>query len=734
MDNKDLLYTNKFSKENVLTNEQIKNNAINALPFNKIKNDTINNVKDSLINTTNSNNSLNQLQYKSEGWNKGTFATQNPILSNFTNDIAKNSYFNYVKTYVNIDSRLRDSSKYLNPNNYLLYLNKNFKNVTNIRITDYNFPNFLLPINNKNNNITFFIPPNDSLIQIPIENTKLINQFICNNTKKYKPDGLINGNLPYCVKNKTTEKYSFYNCFEAIKMNNINDKILATLKSIYSINIPIGNYTVNQLKNELEKQINNLQFYNSNYLNQKDYPMNSSGGYPSELNTPIKFTVDINTTTQNIRYLIRYEELKVKNIEVNKGNNFFTLELVNNNDANLIQNNRFLPIIITELLNNIGGLNKDLINFVEFLTEEEYQYYYELGNTISGTPIKYNYYKYDSNEGKYIFYFYNKFYQEIIFSNSETVVFDFFNAPVLGRSAPFYFIYDLTSAFFNISDYFKKYDKNYLSDDLLAIIKQTIFNHDNSSKSLVVFLGYPQYYNNIAIIGGLLPVHSINSNLDYTNYNLQNWFIPFYLLKNLVSLDYICDEYIPPNDNFFNIFFNRNKIPSKYLPIFLHENGEFFFKSDDYVFLKLSTSNTNNNNVSGFYEQAVSNSSTTTINKLYEDESNNYGNVIMNNKKDIYMTDNSNLKNKDLNNIFTQFKISQKFGNNTENLIFTNIEFFNKTILNLDSLFIQFVNYQGEILDLKSEHSFTLEITEKLEILKETNINSRTGAVNMNQK
>ena len=59
-------------------------------------------------------------------------------------NIAENSYFNYVKTYVNIDSRLRDSSKYLNPNNYLLYLNKNFKNVTNIKITDYNFPNFFI--------------------------------------------------------------------------------------------------------------------------------------------------------------------------------------------------------------------------------------------------------------------------------------------------------------------------------------------------------------------------------------------------------------------------------------------------------------------------------------------------------------------------------------------------------------------------------------------------------------
>ena len=58
---------------------RLKNNAINSLPFNKIKNDTINNVKDSLLNTTDSKNSLNQLQYKSGGWNKGTYATQRPV-------------------------------------------------------------------------------------------------------------------------------------------------------------------------------------------------------------------------------------------------------------------------------------------------------------------------------------------------------------------------------------------------------------------------------------------------------------------------------------------------------------------------------------------------------------------------------------------------------------------------------------------------------------------------------
>lgn len=48
---------------------------------------------------------------------------------------------------------------------------------------------------------------------------------------------------------------------------------------------------------------------------------------------------------------------------------------------------------------------------------------------------------------------------------------------------------------------------------------------------------------------------------------------------------------------------------------------------------------------------------------------------------------------------------------------------------NLDQLLIQFTDPIGEIVDLYIPHSFTLEIYEKISVLKDTLINSRRGEI-----
>ena len=47
----------------------------------------------------------------------------------------------------------------------------------------------------------------------------------------------------------------------------------------------------------------------------------------------------------------------------------------------------------------------------------------------------------------------------------------------------------------------------------------------------------------------------------------------------------------------------------------------------------------------------------------------------------------------------------------------------------LDQLLIQFTDPYGEIVDLYIPHSFTLEIYEKISVLKDTLINSRRGEI-----
>jgi len=56
--------------------------------------------------------------------------------------------------------------------------------------------------------------------------------------------------------------------------------------------------------------------------------------------------------------------------------------------------------------------------------------------------------------------------------------------------------------------------------------------------------------------------------------------------------------------------------------------------------------------------------------------------------------------------------------------------FYDGSLTNMDELVIQLIDYEGKIIDLTQNHNFTLMIVEKIEILKETNINTRTGFIN----
>jgi hypothetical protein len=58
------------------------------------------------------------------------------------------------------------------------------------------------------------------------------------------------------------------------------------------------------------------------------------------------------------------------------------------------------------------------------------------------------------------------------------------------------------------------------------------------------------------------------------------------------------------------------------------------------------------------------------------------------------------------------------------------IIFYDGSLVNLDNIFVQLIDYEGKIIELTRNHNFTLMIVEKIEILKETNINTRTGFVN----
>ena len=85
-----------------------------------------------------------------------------------------------------------------------------------------------------------------------------------------------------------------------------------------------------------------------------------------------------------------------------------------------------------------------------------------------------------------------------------------------------------------------------------------------------------------------------------------------------------------------------------------------------------------------------------------------------------------------IENLFAKIKYSSISGSYDVDNRFVNEALFNsESINNLDSFVVQLVDYEGKILSQTKDHNFTLMIVEKHEVLKETNINSRTGSVNI---
>ena len=68
-------------------------------------------------------------------------------------------------------------SKYLKPNNYEMYLNKQFENVVMMRLIDYNFSNYLFPINRFNNTLVWFTPT-PRVLNSPYYQGEVIEEFV----------------------------------------------------------------------------------------------------------------------------------------------------------------------------------------------------------------------------------------------------------------------------------------------------------------------------------------------------------------------------------------------------------------------------------------------------------------------------------------------------------------------------------------------------------------------------
>jgi len=743
---KDLLYTNRFIPEEILNEKTIQTDAENFMKYETIRKKEINNVQEYLNDKVFDSSNLTQQKYKSQGWNKGDLANQRPILSDTVKDMVSDTYFQYKISYINIDSRQRDFSKYLKPNNYQMYLNKQFENVILMRLIDYNFPNLLFPINNTNNVIVWYTPSNTILIN-PYHDESDVTEFHKNN--------------PKCQESKLYDSYYY---FRLGKMSQYSFKIYpdqdpnSVYNCTYKLVIPPGYYNTETLARAIEDEWSKQLFFSS-MMFKPEYSNVECNELPDKTcesvnpddimfpNTPQLMKVFIDPVTNKVDFLLRLEEIKIKKLQSYRGKNYIdlTLDLETTTFAEfqVLCNNYNLPIVPTGFP-SIGGINKVQINKIEFVPkcyvhrQPNYSYYSFLENVECSC---------DSQQRIIRLYLYNLRQQCILASHSHIIESecgcDLLAEAVIGREYPFMF-------YTQVTEFITKYYKNNIS-----ILLNYFCNVDDSSKSLLNILGYEMLVDNTATISAVETARGINTNLDITISKFTQTIQQFYVILTRKNASLFNENnanqdteliYAPPNT------------PPKVLHLYRGEDGKYYFFNTDYIFLRLmstqyggtlggiciqaSANSSDNSNVGGstaIYDNTlnyIDGVNFKTINdisnsNLSEDLFKLFNNTTAKETVTTYEKSPPILAIKDISNLFCKIRISNVPQSGTPYpLLVGEIEYYNNTIIKLDTVTIQFVDFEGKILDLRFDHNFVVMIVEKVEILKETNINARTGFIN----
>ena len=778
MDPRDLLYTNEFIPVESLNEEQVKKNKDNYFPFVELKDKSVNNVEQELVDRGNASSKFVRKQKESKPWNQGSLGNQRPTLSNFTRDIVEDTYFDIKKTRINIDSRLRDFSQFPLPNSYSYFLGEKYNNIISIRLLDYDFKNLFFPINGRNNRISFFIPPPSSILwdnAVPSFSKNYVNNILSNlqtsKTNYVYPFNLI-AMLEKTVGQSDVDRYNSF-------MNNIR-------KSYFSFEIPPGFYTVNSLKKTIRKYWNQLDFFNSFYLTgPTDTTFSDPDATENEMfGLPQLATVHINPETNVFNVLLRFDEFKINYLETKRGENYIEFELnyATVTAENILKNNVKYPIVPSGFP-SIGGIENYQINFVEFFPKD----LIDSGDVFFGQQ---NYYEHVAGNVFRLYFFKNlnsfenimKFFNGTItpvplkFSNDELITFNcecnILTEALIGRMCPFFFIAETDNQF---TRFFSLYNNCFLNllgnffseeecpNEFLMLNKEdknkirgSIVNLDDCSSTLLVtYLGVPFDIKGVGILsngmkqyGFVFFSYGINNNMNYSAYNYLKILVTFALLnennQNFQKCYY--NEYpVLPNTLYFNEFFQLPEDPPGKLPI-IKVGDQYHFYIQNYIFMKLEVADIDITNLVQVKptpkyafgsEETYLDSFNSIKNFEYGFTTSDSSEILPTNPEcEKFETNGKGIikqSNKNLNNLFAVLKLShipQTMSMDTAIVYSNDIIFNTKQLNNIDTLKISFVDYEGKILDLNWDHSFLLEIHEKVEILKETNINSRTGYVN----
>lgn len=781
-DPQDLLYTNKFTPKDILTNKELVKESEYYNRFkNYIDNDVVDETQKYIENNINETSEINIDRTLYKKWPIDKNKNHYPLFDTYINDISVDRYKKEIVTKINIDSKNRDRSLYLNSNNFDIPLGKVFNNIKKVVITDINFRNMNQSVSNVNNNIAWQYPSQNFLLNNNIDNKIIPNPGIKNISFSSLP------NSAYAYNNQGT--YSI----------NIDNYL------VYETNINPGFYSIDTLISSIKNSTSKILHGQNSSATIKvvEEPYLS---LPKMIGLPHLFNCDINPITNVVKFVNRIEEIEIvalqtfspyeDNFEQNdvffnflSGSSFTTKYgldpsyiyiVLPANDVTYqyywntysIYRPTAFPLVITDLKTSLGNIDPELINYVEFFNLTVY--------IDSG---------YDESELKNISYY--KVIDTIVIKNNIT----------------------------NTGTSSLNYSNTYIRLGLkLAISSNNININAGSSvngsyirpaitENIIILDSLKNFlnnYNNVYVSSGSTTTGNISGTttgtIDDVNYTTTNVISNTSYTTSGVVCDYKCVNdtgligrallfkwiFDKQNENYVDFEYETDNVKKRSLlnilawPIanetlglytiednygfkFVHSNersllltknnvsnykklntiyplltlnlqysaGKYYFVNNSYIFLKLNFNSAISNSYSSQYYNAISDS-IGEYNQVYIDE--HFFNVgIGEDYTSISGCKYINIYKRDQSDIFTKIMLSNVPGNydfvssNTiKDSYYINYDFVDD---NISELSVSVYDSNMTLLTVLIDFSFTLEIHEINYVLKETLVDSKTNSV-----
>jgi hypothetical protein len=777
-DPQDLLYTNKFVSTNILSDSQL---VKETEYYDRFKNYIDSNLTDEgakyVENDIYESSSINVDKRLNTKWPIYSNKNHYPLFDNYTNDISSNRYKKEIITKLNVDSRSRNISLYPNPNSFKLPLSQVFNNVKKIVINDIVFKNTSQSVTNINNNLSWQYASSDylygnnidlTIIPVPDADKTISYSSLPNSVYSYQTTSGSNANIDKYLVYQCEIPPGFYNISELINKIELNSSKILHGSNMENLNI------VEQPYLAYPKRIGTPQLFTCS-INPVDSIVRFVNRIEKVRISALQTFSPYETQFANVDIFYYYSSQYLENPSYVLSTKFIYVLVPAISDTtyqyyqnvNCIYTPNPFPLVITGLETIIGNISPDLINYTEFYDIQIYLQngytetqlssvsYYKYVDTISFTNnVQSNYntsvnivstylrFALSLSTGNITGNNYNSNGQRIIPSDSKNFIFSYGlnkilttyqNINVINSASGVLNPVDTTgtgTSDFNITynnktntsgtiyEYY--YIENQLSRIGRALLYRWIFDlrgetyitseydtYNEKKRSLLHILAWP-----IANETKQIYTSEQNNGFRFVHTNYQSQIVT----KNTL--------------NSYQVYYS-NKYPSYSLNLQYFSN-DYFFLTNNYVYLKIYFDSHENLENDSEYINSISGEATQ-YNQVYVDSSlfdigigQDY--TCLSNSH--YLT----TYNKNYSYIFAKILLSDVPGN--LNIIVSNI-------INNNSYYIYYDNVRDKIEDItvevydsdmkllfnNSNFSFTIDIYEIKDILKETLVNTKNNDV-----